>query len=94
MMVTTCIYLATSVVATITTLSIYLHVHLNVEFNPHLLSFLYLQESDYPTVLIALFVEQATPFLREFFQRVALLDYPKDKIDVYVHNNVCIYNCL
>ncbi|BFZ23213.1 hypothetical protein BsWGS_26252 [Bradybaena similaris] len=50
------------------------------------------KESDYPTVLIALFVEQATPFLREFFQRVALLDYPKDKIDVYVHNNVNYHN--
>ncbi|CAG5117998.1 unnamed protein product, partial [Candidula unifasciata] len=50
------------------------------------------KEADYPTVLIALFVEQATPFLREFFQRVASLDYPKDKIDVYIHNNVNFHN--
>jgi procollagen-lysine,2-oxoglutarate 5-dioxygenase len=50
------------------------------------------QESDYPSVLVAIFVESATPFIREFFQRVAALDYPKDRIDVYVHNNVDFHN--
>ncbi|GFO21945.1 procollagen-lysine,2-oxoglutarate 5-dioxygenase [Plakobranchus ocellatus] len=45
-----------------------------------------LKEADYPTVLIALFVEYRTPFIREFFQRVAGLSYPRSKIQIYIHN--------
>ncbi|KAL8624347.1 hypothetical protein ACOMHN_044778 [Nucella lapillus] len=41
---------------------------------------------DYPTVLVGLFVEQPTPFIREFFQRIAALNYPKGRIDMYIHN--------
>ena len=41
---------------------------------------------DYPTVLLALFLTQPTPFTREFFQRIAALDYPKNRIDLYVYN--------
>ncbi|XP_076452068.1 procollagen-lysine,2-oxoglutarate 5-dioxygenase 1-like [Babylonia areolata] len=41
---------------------------------------------DYPTVLMGLFMEQPTPFIREFFQRIAAIKYPKARIDLYIHN--------
>ncbi|KAK7471373.1 hypothetical protein BaRGS_00035979, partial [Batillaria attramentaria] len=41
---------------------------------------------DFPTVVMGLFVEQPTPFIREFFQRIAALNYPKSKIDLFVQN--------
>ena len=49
---------------------------------------LMLQREDYPNVLIGLFLEQATPFIREFFEKIAALNYPKERIDVYIHNTV------
>ncbi|KAM8822969.1 procollagen-lysine,2-oxoglutarate 5-dioxygenase 2 isoform 2-T2 [Spinachia spinachia] len=42
---------------------------------------------EYPVVLVGVFIEQPTPFLPEFFQRLLTLDYPKDKLKVFVHNN-------
>ncbi|XP_045163177.2 procollagen-lysine,2-oxoglutarate 5-dioxygenase 2-like isoform X2 [Mercenaria mercenaria] len=47
-----------------------------------------LQDVDYPTILMGIFVEHPTPFLREALQKVAGLDYPKQKIDLLVHNKV------
>ncbi|KAK7471384.1 hypothetical protein BaRGS_00035990, partial [Batillaria attramentaria] len=41
---------------------------------------------DFPTILMGLFVEQPTPFIRDFFQRITALNYPKSKIDLFVHN--------
>uniref|UniRef100_A0A3P9D2B4 procollagen-lysine 5-dioxygenase n=1 Tax=Maylandia zebra TaxID=106582 RepID=A0A3P9D2B4_9CICH len=38
-------------------------------------------------VLVGVFIEQPTPFLPEFFQRLLTLDYPKDKLKLFVHNN-------
>ncbi|XP_071184048.1 procollagen-lysine,2-oxoglutarate 5-dioxygenase 2-like isoform X3 [Salvelinus alpinus] len=45
------------------------------------------QLKEYPTVMVGVFIEQPTPFLSEFFQRLVTLDYPKDKLNVFVHNN-------
>ncbi|XP_061777230.1 procollagen-lysine,2-oxoglutarate 5-dioxygenase 2 [Nerophis ophidion] len=45
------------------------------------------QVKEYPDVLVGVFIEQPTPFLPEFFQRLTTLDYPKDKLQVFVHNN-------
>ncbi|XP_008300503.1 procollagen-lysine,2-oxoglutarate 5-dioxygenase 2 isoform X1 [Stegastes partitus] len=45
------------------------------------------QLKEYPNVLVGVFIEQPTPFLPEFFQRLLTLDYPKDKLKVFVHNN-------
>ncbi|KAM6970816.1 procollagen-lysine,2-oxoglutarate 5-dioxygenase 2 isoform 1-T1 [Tautogolabrus adspersus] len=42
---------------------------------------------EYPNVLIGVFIEQPTPFLPEFFQRLLTLDYPKDKLNLFIHNN-------
>jgi len=39
-----------------------------------------------PHVVIAVFIEKPTPFLEEFFNKIAALDYPKDKIDLFIHN--------
>lgn len=43
---------------------------------------------NYPNVLIGLFVERPTPFIPEFFTRISRLDYPKEKIDLFINNNV------
>lgn len=43
--------------------------------------------------MIGVFIEQPTPFLPEFFQRLLALDYPKDKLRIYVHNNVSVRSC-
>ncbi|XP_034998094.1 procollagen-lysine,2-oxoglutarate 5-dioxygenase 2 isoform X3 [Hippoglossus stenolepis] len=45
------------------------------------------QLKEYPNVLVGVFIEQPTPFLPEFFQRLLTLDYPHDKIHLFVHNN-------
>ncbi|XP_055605130.1 procollagen-lysine,2-oxoglutarate 5-dioxygenase [Uranotaenia lowii] len=47
-----------------------------------------LDEDNLPTVFLALFVEKATPFFGEWLEKIPLLNYPKDKIDVFIHNNV------
>lgn len=38
--------------------------------------------------MVGVFIEQPTPFLPEFFQRLLTLDYPKHKLSLFVHNNV------
>lgn len=50
--------------------------------------FLCLQEEDYPNIVMGIFVEKPMPFLREFFEHIANLDYPKSRIDVFLHNSV------
>ncbi|XP_068603900.1 procollagen-lysine,2-oxoglutarate 5-dioxygenase 2 [Brachionichthys hirsutus] len=45
------------------------------------------QLNEYPDVLVGVFIEQPSPFLPEFFQQLLTLDYPKDKIKLFVHNN-------
>ena len=37
---------------------------------------------------VGVFIEQPTPFMPEFFQRLLDMDYPKDKLNVFIHNNV------
>lgn len=40
------------------------------------------------TILVALFIENPTPFLEEFFDKILSLNYPKKKIHLFVHNRV------
>lgn len=40
------------------------------------------------TVLISLFIEFPTPFLEEYFDKILSLNYPKDKIHIFIHNRV------
>ncbi|XP_030072049.1 procollagen-lysine,2-oxoglutarate 5-dioxygenase 2 isoform X2 [Microcaecilia unicolor] len=42
---------------------------------------------NYPRVTIGVFIEQPTPFLPEFLNKLLILDYPKEKIDMFIHNN-------
>ncbi|XP_020286175.1 procollagen-lysine,2-oxoglutarate 5-dioxygenase 3 isoform X2 [Pseudomyrmex gracilis] len=42
----------------------------------------------YPVIMIAVFIEQPTPFLEEFFQAIYHQTYPKSKLHLFVHNNV------
>ena len=44
--------------------------------------------NEWPNVTIGLFVENPTPFLREFFEKISKLNYPKSKISILIHNNV------
>ena len=46
------------------------------------------ERDNWPTVLLAVFIERPSPFLTEMLERVALLDYPKDKMTLLVHNAV------
>ena len=41
-----------------------------------------------PTVFVGVFVEQPTPFLQRFFERLAALNYPKKKMTVFLRNSV------
>lgn len=45
-------------------------------------------EENLPTVMLALFIEKATPFIEEWFESLAKLNYPLKKMDLFVHNNV------
>ncbi|KAF9804957.1 hypothetical protein SFRURICE_007860 [Spodoptera frugiperda] len=47
-----------------------------------------LKDDKLPTVMMAVFIEQATPFLEEFLDQVLTTDYPKDKIHLLLRNNV------
>lgn len=38
--------------------------------------------------MMAVFIEQATPFLEEFLQQLLDVDYPKEKIHLVLRNNV------
>lgn len=37
---------------------------------------------------MALFIEKPVPFLEEFFDLILALDYPKNKLDLFVHNAI------
>ncbi|KAK4008169.1 procollagen-lysine,2-oxoglutarate 5-dioxygenase 1 isoform X2 [Daphnia magna] len=41
---------------------------------------------DFPKVVIGIFIENPTPFFEEFLHKFLALSYPKDKINLYIHN--------
>ena len=45
--------------------------------------------SQWPMVVMALFIERPTPFLSEVLGSVTALDYPKQRMRLWVHNAVC-----
>ncbi|CAL8319754.1 unnamed protein product [Boreogadus saida] len=45
----------------------------------------------YPEVLLGVFIEQPSPFLPEFFQRLLTLDYPRDKLSLFLHNQEVLH---
>uniref|UniRef100_A0A8C2ASE6 procollagen-lysine 5-dioxygenase n=1 Tax=Cyprinus carpio TaxID=7962 RepID=A0A8C2ASE6_CYPCA len=50
------------------------------------------QLKEFPQVTVGIYIEQPTPFLTEFLERFLSLDYPKDKLNVFVHNSVSVYH--
>lgn len=46
------------------------------------------QETEYPVVMLALFIEQQTPFIDEYFKNIEDFNYPKNKMHLYIHVNV------
>ncbi|XP_043260024.1 procollagen-lysine,2-oxoglutarate 5-dioxygenase isoform X1 [Colletes gigas] len=46
------------------------------------------QPETYPTILVAIFIEQPTPFLEEFLTKIYRQIYPKSKLHLFLHNTV------
>lgn len=47
---------------------------------------------DFPIILMGIFVNINTPFIEEFFDKISKLDYPKDKIHLYIYNKMPFHN--
>lgn len=47
-----------------------------------------LQESEYPVVVIGIFIQQPTPFVSVFFERLFNLQYPKNRLKLFIYNQV------
>ena len=50
-------------------------------------------DSELPELLLGIFVEQPTPFFMEFLEKIAALNYPKNKISLFVHSQVSTRSC-
>ncbi|CAH2272451.1 procollagen-lysine,2-oxoglutarate 5-dioxygenase 3 [Pelobates cultripes] len=46
-----------------------------------------LEDDALPRILLGIFIEQPTPFLPQFLERVATLDYPRNRLLLYIHNS-------
>jgi len=47
-----------------------------------------IKPEEYPVVVVAIFVETATPFMEEFWKKCVDLVYPKEKIHLFIYNKV------
>ncbi|XP_070766124.1 procollagen-lysine,2-oxoglutarate 5-dioxygenase 1 [Enoplosus armatus] len=45
-----------------------------------------LKESEYPPVVIGIFIQQPTPFVTVFFERLLKLQYPKNRLKLFIYN--------
>uniref|UniRef100_A0A7N8WSP2 Procollagen-lysine,2-oxoglutarate 5-dioxygenase 1 n=1 Tax=Mastacembelus armatus TaxID=205130 RepID=A0A7N8WSP2_9TELE len=45
-----------------------------------------LKESEYPLVVIGIFIQQPTPFVTVFFERLLKLQYPKNRLKLFIYN--------
>ena len=50
--------------------------------------------SEWPLVMLALFIEKPTPFLAEVLEKITRLDYPKQRMRLWVHSLVRDYVCV
>lgn len=46
------------------------------------------QESEHPLVVLAIFIQQPTPFVTVFFERLLKLQYPKNRITLFIDSRV------
>uniref|UniRef100_UPI00398EBAFC procollagen-lysine,2-oxoglutarate 5-dioxygenase 1 isoform X1 n=1 Tax=Pristiophorus japonicus TaxID=55135 RepID=UPI00398EBAFC len=44
------------------------------------------KDTEFPTVLVGIFIEQPTPFVEEFFERLVNLNFPKEQLRIFIHN--------
>jgi len=44
------------------------------------------KEEDYPRILIGIFIEFPIPFMAAMLEHISNLNYPKSKIDIFIHN--------
>uniref|UniRef100_A0A8C5FQT3 Fe2OG dioxygenase domain-containing protein n=1 Tax=Gadus morhua TaxID=8049 RepID=A0A8C5FQT3_GADMO len=51
-----------------------------------------LPDEELPLVYVAVFIEQPTPFLEEFLERLTTFNYPVSRIRLFIHNNACKKN--
>uniref|UniRef100_A0A8D0A941 Procollagen-lysine,2-oxoglutarate 5-dioxygenase 1 n=1 Tax=Sander lucioperca TaxID=283035 RepID=A0A8D0A941_SANLU len=51
-----------------------------------LFCFVFPQESEYPLVVIGVFIQQPTPFVTMFFERLLKLQYPKNRLKLFIYN--------
>ncbi|XP_019873641.2 procollagen-lysine,2-oxoglutarate 5-dioxygenase isoform X2 [Aethina tumida] len=54
----------------------------------HVLNLQDVADEKLPVVLIGIFIETNTPFLEEFFDKVYNLEYPKNKLHLFIHNSM------
>ncbi|XP_071507295.1 procollagen-lysine,2-oxoglutarate 5-dioxygenase 1-like [Diadema antillarum] len=54
-------------------------------------SFNGLTVEDYPMVMVAVFVSVPTPFFDEFLQHIVEINYPKSRIDLFIHNRAMFH---
>lgn len=52
------------------------------------------EEEKLPSLLLAVFIEVPTPFLQDVLENIYQLDYPKDRIHLWVHNSVSLHEVL
>ncbi|XP_056129575.1 procollagen-lysine,2-oxoglutarate 5-dioxygenase 1 isoform X2 [Lampris incognitus] len=45
-----------------------------------------LKESEYPLVVIGIFIQEPTPFITAFFERLLKLHYPKNRLKLFISN--------
>ncbi|KAJ3586291.1 hypothetical protein NHX12_012691 [Muraenolepis orangiensis] len=45
-----------------------------------------IQESAFPLVMIGIFIQQPTPFVTVFFERLLTLQYPKNRLQLFIYN--------
>ncbi|XP_061128081.1 procollagen-lysine,2-oxoglutarate 5-dioxygenase 1 isoform X1 [Syngnathus typhle] len=45
-----------------------------------------LKENEYPLVMMGIFIQQPTPFLSVFFERLVKLQYPKNRLKLFIFN--------
>lgn len=45
------------------------------------------EDDDLPRVQLAVFIEQPTPFLPQFLERLVTLTYPRNRLSLFIHNS-------
>lgn len=50
--------------------------------------FFFQDSENMPKVAIAVAIPKATPFLEEFFDSIVALEYPRQKLSIFIYNSV------